>query len=373
MSRLRSALSTPAASMDPQRFEAAVRRHEAFAAGRPGGNRALLRYAVAHNMNCNRRMLSDADFTGADLSGSSFVGADLRRVTFYCANLSKTEMRGAQLARADLRGATFAGARLCGANLDDADMRAAILYAADDVMGLRWVGGRAESTGGRATAEGVSHGVDMSNCTLRRARMAGANLKNVNMSGANLEGADLAGAKLEGANLSGAVLTGVDLDSLKQAGIDLSDCVTDPSAEAHAALPYIETELAGAEDWVSSNGRQGRPATIDDHDLRPAAARFRERLLVGLRARRVVAIGIDFSRTQLQGAVFDNADLRNADFTGADLRGASFRNARLSHAIFRDANLNALQLSDGRGRAPCFEGAVMDGTGLAIVAAGAAG
>ena len=113
------------------RFEALVSAHEAFASGRPGGRRAMLSFIVATGYRCDRRMLADARFDGADFSGTTFVGSDLSRASLYCANLSRCDFRGARMQRSDLRGATFTGANLAGANLDQADMRAALICAAE--------------------------------------------------------------------------------------------------------------------------------------------------------------------------------------------------------------------------------------------------
>ncbi|HRD29605.1 MAG TPA: pentapeptide repeat-containing protein, partial [Caulobacter sp.] len=322
---------TPAARpvlLDAAQFESRVRAHESFVAGRPDGRRALLRYAVARALRCDRRKLPDADFTAADLSGTTFVGADLSRSSFYCANLTRCDFRGATLLRSDLRGATFAGAKLGGANLDQADMRAAILCVADEALGLRWVGGQAQVAGSRLNGadltDAVAFAVDFSNCSLKGAMLRNANLKNANFTDANLDGVDLAGAKLAGVTLTGAILTNVDTGLLQRSGVQLAGCVLDPTGEAIGRRDVIAAEIDRSHRWIESNGDVGQPAGLDDLDLRPAGQLFRNRLLGGMNARRTIGVGVDFSGAQLQGAVFDDADLRAANFTGADLRGVSF-------------------------------------------------
>lgn len=355
-------------ALSPSEFEGMVRLHEAYLAGRPGAVRALPRYVVAHRMRCDGRLLIEADFTGADLTGSIFIGGDLSRAAFYCATLAKCDFRNARLVRADLRGASFAGAKLEGAVLDEADLRAAVLCVVDETGGLRRLGAGAKVAGasldGARLDEVVGHAVDFSNCSLRGAKLRNANLKNADFSDANLTGADLVGAKLAGATLTGAILCGVEVTRLGLSAQALAGCVVDPSPAALARLDEIREELDQAELWAKTDGAKGRPARLDGADLRPAQGFFRERVLAGFTAKNLMAIGVDFSLAQLQGANFDGADLRGADFTGADLRGASFKGAKLSHARFVNADLGALPLSGGASRPISFDGASLEGTGL---------
>ena len=136
----------------------------------------------------------------------------------------------------------------------------------------------------------------------------------------------------------------------------------DSSPEAHARVSDIARELERAQNWITS---EGRPASMEGLDLRPASSLFRNRLLAGMRAKGVIAIGVDFTETQLQGANFEGAALRAANFTGADLRGVSFLNAKLSHASFQGADISPLHLRPGRSLATRFDGATLAGTGLA--------
>lgn len=354
------ALSEPI-RLKRDRFEALVAAHEAFIASRPGGRRATLSFIIATGFNCDRRVLADARFDGADFTGTSFVGADLSRASLYCANLARCDFRRARLQRADLRGASFAGASLAGANLDQADMRAAILWASDEVRGLRWVGGRAAATqtGPDGDKGGpIAHGVDFSNCSLQGVRMRDANLKNADFTGANLTNAELVGARLEGVRLKGAILTGVEVARLAIAPAALKECVLDPSQEAHARVDHIKRELDRAHDWITAGGA---PAHLEGFDLRPAIGAFVGRLLAGLQAKEATAIAVDFSGAQLQGASFEGADLRAANFTGADLRGVSFVGANLAHAVFHDAQLGELELRPGLRLPTRFDGAILVG------------
>jgi uncharacterized protein YjbI with pentapeptide repeats len=355
------ALSEPI-RLKRDRFEALVAAHEAFLARRPGGRRATLGFIIATGFSCDRRNLSDARFDGSDFSGTSFLAADLSRASLYCCNLSGCDLRQARLQRADLRGATFAGASLAGANLDGADMRAAVLWASDEVLGLRWIAGR-NNEAAADDAGGVAHGVDFTNASLQGARLRDANLKNANFTGANLANAELLGAKLEGVRLTGAILTGVDVSRLGVAPTALRDCVLDPDEAAIARVGEIKRELDRAQDWITSGGK---PAHLDGYDLRPAADLFQSRLLAGLNAKDSVGIGVDFSFAKLQGANFDGADLRAATFVGADLRGASFVGANLAHAFFDEAAIGELELRPGLMLPTRFDGAILDGTILGL-------
>jgi uncharacterized protein YjbI with pentapeptide repeats len=351
-------------AMDPARFQAMLRAHEAFVAGK-GGSRALPRFVDLPGLRCERRLMVEIDFTGSDLSGGSFAGADLSRASLYCANLARCDFNDAKLVRADLRGAAFTGARLEAANLDGADLRAAVLCAADDEKGLTPIGALASLVGARLNgadlSDAAAYGVDFANASLRGARLRNANFKNARFDGANLDGADLNGARLAGARFQNAVLTGIDVAALDLPPEALSGCLLDPTPEARARLDDIRRELDQADRWISSHGADGHPAMLDGLDLRPAATQFADRALAGLTARYSVAVGISFIDAQLQGAVFDGADLRGADFSRADLRGASFRGANLAHATFAGTDLSALGASGPAN----FDGATLDGTGLA--------
>jgi uncharacterized protein YjbI with pentapeptide repeats len=337
---------------DQRQIDRAAALHERFLRGAAGGQRAFLRYVDAPGIDCRRRVLDDADLTGANLTGSALAGAHFERAALFCANLEGCDLRAANLRRADLRGARLAGAALTGAVMDEADMRAAyIAYPAGDQALHVFRHGPHQAGGPRA------HGADFTDCAMRGVRLCAANLKGANFTGAVLEHADLSGAKLTDAIFNDTVMDGVDLGRLNLSPRQLSGCLLGPDPAALGRADEIRERLRLAEDWVASDGRRGGPAVIDGEDLRPLQGAFRGRVLTALSARQVRAIHLDFSGSSLQGAMFEGADLRGAVFDGADLRGASFRNARLSHARFVGADLSALVLPDGRPHAANFEGA----------------
>jgi uncharacterized protein YjbI with pentapeptide repeats len=344
--------------LDQAGFDRVVALHERFARG-GGGVRASLQFVEAPGVDGRRRVLNEADFTGADLHGARFTGSHLERALLYCADLSGCDLRASNLKRADLRGASLAGASLNGAVMDEADMRAAyIVRVRSD--GTSQIHRHGDWSQHESAADGL--GADFSNCAMRGVRLCAANLKGANFTGAVLDAADFTGAKLTDAIFRDTVLTSVDLDRLGLSPSQLAGCVLDPTAEALARVPALLLRLRDAVEWVDSGGRRGAPAALDAEDLRPLSGALSGRALTALSARGACGAHVNFANSRLQGANFDGADLRGAFFDGADLRGASFRGAKLSHARFPRADLAPLMLPDGRAHAPSFEGASMDRT-----------
>jgi uncharacterized protein YjbI with pentapeptide repeats len=343
---------------DQRAFDQAVALHERFLRGAARGRRAVLKHVSAPGIECRRRLLNDADFTGANLAVSAFAGAHFERASLHCANLEGCDLRSANLRRADLRGARLAGAVLSGAVMDEADMRAAYIGYAATEAGLDLLGRRGASQG--AWSGGAA--ADFTNCAMRGVRLCAANLKGANFTGADLGSSDFSGARLTGAIFRDTMLDGVDLGPLNLTPEQRSGCLLAPSPAAQARAGEIRDRLQRAEDWVATGGRRGAPARLDGEDLRPLPGAFRGRMLTALSARVVQAARADFAGSSLQGAVFDGADLRGAVFDGCDLRGASFRNARLSHARFVGADLAPLSLPDGRLHPASFAGAQTDRT-----------
>jgi uncharacterized protein YjbI with pentapeptide repeats len=105
-------------------------------------------------------------------------------------------------------------------------------------------------------------------------------------------------------------------------------------------LPLLQEH----ERWVTTGGRDGQAAILDDEDIRPLSKSLKGRELTAICCRRVLGVGADFSGSQLQGANFECADLRDANFTGADLRGTNFKGANLSYATFDKADIRSLPM-----------------------------
>jgi len=327
--------------------------HERFIGRQPGGRRAVVKYLQAPALDFRKRILSDADFTGANFESSHLVSTVLERASLYCANLRGVDAKLADFSRADIRGASLRGANLSGARLDDADMRQAMLARTDLPSGFGfWL-----ASDDKSESTERSFSVDLSNCSMKGIKLNNAKLKFANFAGALLQGADLSGADLTGAQFEGAILVGARLDRLKVDPQAFKGCVLDPSQAALDRAPLLAGRLEQHCLWVESSGRNGKPVLLDEEDLRPLNPTFSGRPLTAMSARKVCAVGMDFSKAQLQGACFDGADLRDADFTSADLRGASFNGALLWHARFDEADVRPLALAGGQYQSVQTEGA----------------
>jgi uncharacterized protein YjbI with pentapeptide repeats len=299
-----------------------------------GGMRAQLAHARLDGLNLANRNLEEIDLTGASLVGASLYGSNLHRVSLYCADLRDCDLRHAKLTRADLRGSSFRGAKLAYSNLDNADLRSGTMMYAGELSQII------------DRSAGANQGVDFSNCSMKGVSFGNAKLDGVNFTGALLHGARFKAAALTNAVFKGAVLIGVNLEELKVPPEALAGAVQDVTPEALAKAEELKALLASHERWIAGGVGEGRPAIMDEADLRPFKT-WAGRRLSGITMRRAVAIEMDFSGCQLQAAKLDGADLRGVNFTQADLRGASLRGAKLAHAIFKDTKRGSLKMSDG--------------------------
>src|SRR4051812_48166634 len=93
--------SGPRKSLDQQGFEMAATAHERFLKGQPGA-RAILRFIHAPGVKLPRRVLNDADLTGAVLAGGMFAGCHFERASLQSADLTGCDLRASNLRRSDL-------------------------------------------------------------------------------------------------------------------------------------------------------------------------------------------------------------------------------------------------------------------------------
>jgi uncharacterized protein YjbI with pentapeptide repeats len=342
---LKNIHSEPRTPMTQVELNAVMASHEKYVAAQ-GGLRAQFNLKTLDGLNLANRNLADADFSGASLVNATLFGSNLTRANLYCADLRGCNLRCSNLMRADLRGASFKGASLSNAMLDGADMRAAtMMFVRPDGISVL--------DRNNATHDGnLAVGVDFSNASMKNVSLGNAKLNGANFSGAILHGANFKGAQLPNVKLDGAILTGVSLKDLVVPSAALKGCITDSSQESIARANGLKGEIEAHERWMDGRDKAGKPAILDEEDLRPLQDFFAGRPLAALVARNAIAIGVNFSGCQLQGARFDGADLRDADFTGADLRGASFAGANLHHARFERADMTSLALANGTTLAP---------------------
>jgi uncharacterized protein YjbI with pentapeptide repeats len=313
--------------------------------GARNGSRVQLSRTKLDGLDLSNRNLTEADMSEASLISAVAFGSDFTRANLHCADLRDCDLSNTKLVRAEMRGAMVCGANLEFATLDGADLRAT-------TVAYRGPGAAAREKEGETSVS-----VDFSNASLKGASLGHAQLDGASFAGALLQGANFKNARLTNVSFRNAVLTGVNLADLDVPPEALEGAITDVSEEVVVRAKTIALMLDAHQLCITSGGRKGARAVLDNEDLRPIANLLMGRPLTGLSARRVLGIGLDFSGCQLQGARFDGADLRECDFSHADLRGASFRHAKLAHANFDHADLNSLRLADGSDLAPDFTGA----------------
>ncbi|MBM3566483.1 MAG: pentapeptide repeat-containing protein, partial [Alphaproteobacteria bacterium] len=343
----RHVLSESWIRLSQQELEEILGRHEKFAQGIQGGERAKLALHDLSHLNMAGRNMAGADLTGAILANANMIWAMLEEATLFGADLRHADLRHVNMIRADLRGVCFAGANLSRAKLDDADMRDGVLVRpgrGGDLIPLA----RDESGPGldRATARGASLQrakvsnsfivqTDLTDCNLRHARFARTDLSLSNLTGCNLEGTDFTDAKLAGAvfrgatfngtvlsntDLSGADLIGAIFDSVDFAQARMADAQLPPQAEMeNAALAEILVEHAK---WVKTNGREGKRAS-----------------LARVNMAKQCMDGANLAAADLEYAVLKDCSMIKGELIMADLSFADLRRSDLSYADLRGVKL----------------------------------
>jgi uncharacterized protein YjbI with pentapeptide repeats len=143
--------------------------------------------------------LSQADLSGAELSGVTLIGA----------YLGEADLSGADLSWASLLQAVLGGANLSKANLSEAWLDNAVLPGANLSRA---------NLSGAGLAEAILGGGNLTHANLSGANLSGANLSGVSPIGDVILGADFSGADLRDADLSGAILNGVNLSGANLSG-----------------------------------------------------------------------------------------------------------------------------------------------------------
>ncbi len=234
----------------------------------------------------NNASLNVANLIRADLSRAQLRGATLIRAELIRADLSRADLLEADLTSADLREATLRQANLRQANLSEALLRGAFL-----------TGANLEMANLNATDLYRS---DLSGANLRDAELRQANLSRANLSGADLSGANLRWAELSGANLRWADLSGAKLSGANLIGADLSNANLTNTSLIHANL--TQAKLIRAE-WI---GADLTGATLTGAKLY-ATSRF------GLKTESMICEWVDLSPTGDRSIIqkFDSEDSRD--------------------------------------------------------------
>ena len=222
-------------------------------------------------------------------------------------------------AAADFSGKNFDGLDLRNAIFDRADLSNASLKDAK-LTGVRFAFANLDGTSisGHDLTNSNLAGVNLSENDLTGTILKGANLSHTDLSGHNLSGNDLTGTVLIGADLSNTILDGIDLSekdltNAKLVGVDLSNKDLSKTILKGADLSYAN--LSG----VNLSGKD----------------------LTG-----TILKGAGLSNTNLSGVNLSGKDLTGTIFTGTDLTGTTLKEADLSQANLTGADLSSMDLTE---------------------------
>jgi uncharacterized protein YjbI with pentapeptide repeats len=216
-------------------------------------------------------------------------------------------------AAADFSGKNFDGLDLRNAIFDRADLSNASLKDAK-LTGVRFAFANLDGTSisGHDLTNSNLAGVNLSENDLTGTILKGANLSHTDLSGHNLSGNDLTGTVLIGADLSNTILDGIDLSekdltNAKLVGVDLSNKDLSKTILKGADLSYAN--LSGV--------------NLSEKDLTNAKL-----------------VGVDLSNKDLSKTILKRADLSYANLSGVDLSGKD-----LTGTIFTGTNISELDLT----------------------------
>lgn len=261
-----------------------------------------------------RLILEKTDFDAVQLRRRNLHRAALPFCRLSCSDLresifTEAELPGCDLTAADLTDANFSKADLRGADLSRAVLTNTCLNEAQ--LGPYEAGGSGMTTRLHAAS-------------MKGASFVGAILREASFDHANLQDASFAYARLENVSFAGADLRGADF-ALADLGQGMGEAIL--AAGGKLATPMepaeLQTILAEHQQWVTSDGRQGRRAVLRGCNLADAV----------------------LARANLSGADLSEANLSGADLTGAmlictDLRGANLLRINATDTDFRGAMLD---------------------------------
>lgn len=289
-------------------------------------------------------VLTEANFSGANLKMANLSGADLRR-----ANLSGARLLGADLSGTALENVDFSEAYLADADLSEAGLN----YSSSDMQLMS-----VEPSVERIVSADFSRAhlqdadltkvflpaADFSEARLGKANLAEANLREADVSNAGLNEANLSNAGLDSADFSGAhvseaVLSEGDFTDADFSGADLSECkvvrATFEGANFQSATLPTGTQLAGA-DLTEANLVEG---DFRDQDL--SGAQLPKANLTD-----ADLSGTDLSEANLERALLNRADLFDTCFAGARVEGTVFGDAQINAGTFEQLAQSLHQPTD---------------------------
>jgi uncharacterized protein YjbI with pentapeptide repeats len=194
-------------------------------------------HLIAQRINLSNRILKNAVFDDADLTGANFAQADLTGASF-----ARAKLTGATFSQATLNGANLNAAQLgdlagtSAANLSYANMRGTIFDHANldncNFDRAQWYGSVPKDP--PSTDVQFASGA---NASLQEAKFANAILSELRLNEAHIEKADFAnavlvGAQLNGAWAQGAVFTEAHLQGVNFTGANLQGARLDGASVA---------------------------------------------------------------------------------------------------------------------------------------------
>lgn len=287
-------------------------------------------FSVAHGAGFTKEQLySTSSWKNRDLSGVSF---------------SSSEIDGWNFAGQDLTGADFTGAVLTGRydRSVTADFTDAIITGADFGISGSWERGQGDFTkehlySTKSYKDGDLSGLGIKDNDLRTWNFAGQNLTGANFYNSNVEGADFTGAIIKDANFHWDELNNLyDVDYV--GGLTKEQLY---STKSYQDKDLGAIDLGGRRDNVTGN---------------PERSNIRRDLS-----------GWDFSEQNLKGSSFFNAAVSGADFTDADIEGASFSstNENSDSSIRNPSQLTSAQMYSTKSyKAGNLKGVELEGLNL---------
>jgi uncharacterized protein YjbI with pentapeptide repeats len=267
------------------------------------------------------KKLRGIDLGFNDLSGWDFSGQDLTDAYFFFATVSD----------ADFTGAIVTGTHFGHADLTKAQLYSTASYQAKDLRGFNvdgdWVPANFDLTGWDLRGQDLS-GASFSTAVLADAKLTGANLTGAYLGDAKLANADLKGANLTNANLWAAVLRNADLTGAIVTGATFSVAgpgEADPQyvtkQQIYSTASYKAKDLRGIQlGW--NPFPQSSLVDLGEWDFS----------------------GQNLSGNYLTGVKLDNSNFAGANLTDANLAYSSLANANLTAADFRGASYTGLRL-----------------------------
>jgi uncharacterized protein YjbI with pentapeptide repeats len=353
-----------------------------------------MRYGVLSNADFTAANLTDANFERSEVVNVTFAGADLSGAVFNGtltgSDFSEAIIKGAEFRASpvggisvtqlystasyqsgDLAGTIFSRNQLNGVNLADLVLSSAGFYEAS-LVGANFQ--RAVLDRSSFSASNVTN-ADFSDANLYRAYLEGATAMNAffirsDMSyvygiGANMRASDFTGAKFFEADLRGATLAEADFTNADMAYADFSRAIlTDANfSGAHIQYadfsrttePYLTAEQLYATASYTSGDLTGVRLGNQNVSQWNFVGQNLSNAVMG-----VTGIETDFREVVAVGAIFANADLKSTRFDQADLTDTSFRRAKLN-----DANLSDATIVDADFREADLSGANLQGATLA--------